>query len=224
MSATDSDRESIIGEECHIISGERDGPRFRTDFSAEGIDSYGNLILLCRTHHKMVDDQVSEFSPDALYKMKADHEKWATYSLSRKSELPPLRIKRVKGKSPEFLIRIVGGKQLLNLVEGADSSQCDHDELESPNEVDVVGELLQIVKDYADLSSDLEPSKKVSISFETSNTIKRLEESGFLVFGAIEYLQMEGGNLQTSKSWANVIIRIVRKTNPEILSIEEKDK
>jgi hypothetical protein len=63
---TENDDDSIIGEECHIISKRENGPRFRSNYDFNNADSYSNLLLLCRIHHKVIDDQVNEYSEPAL--------------------------------------------------------------------------------------------------------------------------------------------------------------
>ncbi len=44
-------------------------------------NKYSNLILLCRNHHKVVDDQVNTFTVDKLKDLKSQHEKWVRQSL-----------------------------------------------------------------------------------------------------------------------------------------------
>ena len=65
---------SLIGEECHIEAQSVNGPRFNPKLSEKQINDYRNLILLCPTHHKIVDDNPEEYPVEALKKMKADHE------------------------------------------------------------------------------------------------------------------------------------------------------
>lgn len=69
------DDESIVGDECHIVARHPAGPRGRSDFGGD-LDGYENLILLCRTHHKMVDDQRHHFHPEFLKYIKLSHELW----------------------------------------------------------------------------------------------------------------------------------------------------
>src|SRR5262249_10495588 len=54
IDATATDDESVVGEECHIVSAQGQGPRHDPVFPAENLDKPENLILLCRVHHKMV--------------------------------------------------------------------------------------------------------------------------------------------------------------------------
>jgi len=64
-----------IGEVAHIISGQEGGPRYASDYNADLIDAYENLILLCCNHHKLIDSDVNTYSVAELRKMKSDHEK-----------------------------------------------------------------------------------------------------------------------------------------------------
>ena len=71
--ATSDDEASIVGDNAHIRSSKTDGPRHDPDYPVDLLDSYENLILLCKVHHKIVDDQVNTYPVEALQKMKADH-------------------------------------------------------------------------------------------------------------------------------------------------------
>lgn len=81
---TESTVGTIIGEECHIVAQSKGGPRAGL-ISADKVDEYENLILLCRNHHRIVDDQVENFPPEKLYEIKQQHEKWVKLQLSANS-------------------------------------------------------------------------------------------------------------------------------------------
>lgn len=81
------DNESLIGEECHIIAKKQDGPRGKSDLSLEERNEYKNLILLCRVHHKIIDDQPNKYTVDKLYLIKENHEKWVRESLREYDDL-----------------------------------------------------------------------------------------------------------------------------------------
>lgn len=69
LQATANDGEALVGDECHIVAQSPGGPR--GGLSADGdLDSYDNLILLCKTDHKRVDDQPGEYSPERLRTLK----------------------------------------------------------------------------------------------------------------------------------------------------------
>ena len=78
---TESDDESIIGDEAHIVARSNDGPRGDSDLSKDDRDKYDNLILLCRIHHKVIDDQPNFYTVDRLREMKEMHETWVKEKL-----------------------------------------------------------------------------------------------------------------------------------------------
>jgi hypothetical protein len=52
---TSADDAAVVGDEAHIAAQSLGGPRYGECARGE-IDSYENLILLCKTDHKRVDD------------------------------------------------------------------------------------------------------------------------------------------------------------------------
>ena len=82
MDATETDDESIIGEECHKVAREQEGPRGKSTLSPEQRDKYNNLILMCNVHHKIIDDQPGTYTVEILTEMKKSHEGWVRTSLN----------------------------------------------------------------------------------------------------------------------------------------------
>lgn len=68
--STAADNEAVIGDECHIISGQISGPRHDVDFPVDQIDAIDNLILLCKVHHKIIDDQCETYTVGLLQSLK----------------------------------------------------------------------------------------------------------------------------------------------------------
>jgi hypothetical protein len=68
--ATDTDDEALIGEACHIVADSPDGPRGESDLTAEQRDKYGNLVLLCRNDHRIIDQQPEHFTVEVLHELK----------------------------------------------------------------------------------------------------------------------------------------------------------
>ena len=64
----------VVGEECHIVGEKMGSARFIEDVADR--ETYSNAILLCGTHHKLVDDKETrdQYPPDLLRSMKRDHE------------------------------------------------------------------------------------------------------------------------------------------------------
>jgi hypothetical protein len=79
--ATVADEESVIGEAAHIIAKEPSGPRGDSNLNEKQKDSYQNLILLCKEHHKLADDQCNTYTVKTLKEMKEAHEQWVRRSL-----------------------------------------------------------------------------------------------------------------------------------------------
>ena len=66
----------VLGEEAHIVAAEDDGPRGDPSMPIGERNAYRNLILLCPTHHRLIDkDNGIHYSVAELHKMKADHER-----------------------------------------------------------------------------------------------------------------------------------------------------
>lgn len=70
---TESDDPSVFGEEAHIVGKSVNGPRGGV---VERVNSHENLILLCRRHHKQIDDQVNYYTTEHLKAIKSTHEEW----------------------------------------------------------------------------------------------------------------------------------------------------
>ena len=79
---TQTDDASIVGDEAHIVAREEDGPRGKSLLTSEERDKYNNLILMCKVHHKMIDDQPLEYTVDKLHQMKTEHLEWVAKNLS----------------------------------------------------------------------------------------------------------------------------------------------
>ncbi len=65
----------VVGEEAHIVAEEDNGPRGDPSMPVSERNAYPNLVLLCPTHHRLIDKEHGRHYPVALLlRMKADHE------------------------------------------------------------------------------------------------------------------------------------------------------
>ena len=78
----DGDDDSIVGDIAHIIARKPSFTRGDYDSLSEAErDHYSNLILLCRKHHKIIDDQPAYYTIERLHQIKSDHEMWVRSTL-----------------------------------------------------------------------------------------------------------------------------------------------
>lgn len=223
VSATSEDREAIVGDECHIISGEINGPRYDPSYPTEKIDAYENLMLLCRTHHKMVDDQSSTFTAEMLRQIKNNHEISVAEKLSNKQKLKPIRFRRIKKNIPDYLVRVTTGKQLVNLISGTYALSMDYDEFGTEEEANLIGGFFQELGDWMDMIGDMEPIDRVKGTLSLTQLIHEVEEKGFFVFAGRETQILEGGVSDEPENWPIALVRILRNDNNEIILVPQND-
>lgn len=190
---TPDDENSVVGDECHIHSGAANGPRHDPAVNARKIDEIDNLILLCRVHHKMVDDQFETYTAELLLTIKRSHEEWVNAKFEESGQLEKVRVVRFKSKIPTHLLLVESGHELFNLVSGCYGHYPYHSDDLSDEEIELVGGFIQNVFDWADFSDDLEAVEKLRVGKTLSKQISELELKGFRVFGARENQQLRGG-------------------------------
>ena len=75
------DGRSVLGEIAHIVAMSPSGPRGDSALSPTDRDDYSNLLLLCPTHHALVDSNPEEWTVEKLKLMKLEHERWVSSQL-----------------------------------------------------------------------------------------------------------------------------------------------
>lgn len=200
----DEDPESVVGDECHIIS--LNGPRADATYPPERLDAYENLILLCKVHHKLVDDQVVKYSADVLRELKRKHESRVATLLREKPAQPP--------KRPEVLERLLTGDAVFAITDGACAYMHGHDPISDEVNVELVGGFLQDVQDWGDLLGDLGAGERVRAAFALTKQINELEAAGWWVFGARDPRMVRMKDELVN--WPAAVIRVLRKDNPDI--------
>jgi hypothetical protein len=88
--AAADERLVVVGEMAHIIGESPSGPRGESAMPLAERNRYENLVLLCNTHHQLVDSHPKTWPVERLHALKNDHEKWVDGSLGlgRLEELP----------------------------------------------------------------------------------------------------------------------------------------
>ena len=75
-----------FGEQAHIVAEKENGARGKSVLTLEERNSYHNLILLCPTHHTIIDRNVEDYPVEKLQYLKSKHELWVQNSLSEQTD------------------------------------------------------------------------------------------------------------------------------------------
>lgn len=194
-----------IGEECHIISSKTNGPRHKSNL--DDYDTFDNLLMLCRNHHKEIDELTDTYTEELLRYIKQNHENWVNDTLNKE-------INSENNEKLRFLTRVTSGKELMNIIFNAFGYRTDHDEIETEEEADYIGGVLQTFVDYGEISDVLETHDKVKISLEFNGLLKELEEKGYFLFGERNLESYAG-----LKDCPIATLLIKRKNNNEIIKM-----
>lgn len=86
--ATEHDPHAVLGKIAHIndFSPSPGSPRSDPSLTAQELNAYENLILLCGDHHDEIDKQKKTFPKETLLKWKREHEAWV---FSRLQQIVP---------------------------------------------------------------------------------------------------------------------------------------
>lgn len=208
---TELSGESVVGDECHIIGERPTAARGALGVGRDDLDEYDNLILCCKVHHKLVDDQPETYPVEKLREMKAAHERWVQAQLEQKP-----------GAKPKFtmLVRIPNGTVLSNVIANAHAFSFQHDDLDNEDDVKLVAGFLQELQDYGDIWGDLDSGAHVEARFALGGRIKEIEAAGLAVFGGRETRKMKTTNNEVF-DWEVGIVSVLRATNPDIETMED---
>lgn len=206
-----SNSEFNLGEECHIISSKLTGPR-HVKYLNE-YDNFENLILLCRNHHKEVDELTDTYTEELLRYIKTNHENWVKNTIKNAIDGPQ------ENEEPKFLARIASGKELFNIINETYGYRTGYDEVKDEEEANFIGSFFQTLVDFGDISGMVEVFDKVKIGYKLQNLIDEIEEKGYFIFGE-RGLEPMFPEKPKSKKWTVATIIIKRKENPEIIKLD----
>lgn len=198
-----------VGEECHIISSKKNGPRHLPNL--QDYNNYENLLLLCRNHHKEIDELVDTYSEEILRYMKVNHENWVRTAIAN-------AIQDDKAEKPKFLMRITSGKELLNVISEAHGYNTDYDELKDRDEAEYIGGIIQTFIDFGDISGMVEAYDKVQIGYDLQILLDELEDKGYYVFGERDPNTILP-HISGIDKWTVATLLIRKKENPEIYKV-----
>lgn len=102
------------------------------------------------------------------------------------AEFKPDQLTSSDGGTPStlrHLLRLTTGDEVFGLTAGAEAFAYTNDELKSNDARSKVGDFLDLVKDWSDLWSDLEPSRHIELRHQCSELVDELQDLGLWVFG-----------------------------------------
>lgn len=185
-----NDRAAIVADEAHIVSAAPNGPRSTVPIDY-GIDSYENFILLCRTHHKMVDDQPNEFTVERLLNMKRSHERESEARFADSERLappPPIRV-RVDPSAPDTPFTwMQNGSEVWDVIADAQAWRLEPLRENDSSEIqqDAADEFLTLAQDYGNVSFDVALNGLSAVrraKREFGEQLETLHQLGLVVFG-----------------------------------------
>ena len=227
MEENANDVHSIIGDECHIVSKSVNGPRYQgTDI--QDLDEYPNLILLCKNHHKEIDDLPEKYSVAFLQALKRTHTEWIKQTLQPKldaktNKSPTVDYHATKDNTELLLLtQIRSGKEEMALALNSEAFYSDYQDTDSEEDIEVIASYIQNFKDWADIASSLEVGERISATVSMTKEIQELENMGFLVFGK---LHEEKYRVDKNKAitMSVAVVTVLKKDNEKIMSNENGD-
>ena len=205
----------VLGEEAHIVAKQENGPRGLSG-PRENIDGYQNLILLCLSDHRRIDEQPDFYTVDHLLKAKADHEKWAASKLATPG---PLRVLKSPQEDDIPLQLIPNGETVWELV--ADSHQFNMRSLpddRNPAASDAADMFLTTAKEWGEIADVVQDQGFTSVrdaQRSLSELLADLHSQGLFVFGRRITRTLTGGTGDPSPFHVAFLI-VVREDEMEI--------
>jgi hypothetical protein len=192
------DAPSVFGEECHIVAQSPGGPRAA---DIPDVDSHENLILLCRKHHKQVDDQRSYFTPKRLRAIKREHE------VLEAARSGPVRLISDPTKPKAKVVKLcLTGEALWTAFNGASSFYPSWPAGLSDEQQDAVDGLLDELRDWIDVVGELSYKDQRWFARELGDRLTLLADVGLLVGTRDRHMLLVGGVSSEASSWRGIEI------------------
>jgi hypothetical protein len=217
--AKSGDRDVVLGEEAHIVSEASNGPRYRP-MPKQEIDTYANLLLLCPSHHKIVDEQVTHYTEQRLQTLKSEHEQWVKDHVSQAE--PAIKIRDPHPDKPAKLKRVTTGKELMSVLAHTFAIHLDNPEPKSSEEAELIGAFVQNATENTDIWDEIGQSDRIRTEFSMTGEITRLQKAGLLVYTGSEMHIIEGGTTP-SAPWP-IAYLIIKRDDDESIKVQPKEQ
>lgn len=199
----------VVGEECHIISSKKKGPRGSIKI-LEDYDCYENLILLCANDHKLIDNFPETFTYPIVMELKKNHEKWIESAIEKDLENYINSVNNI-----EVLDEIENHVQLDNVIKHCHMYFFDSSSItDSKTSIDV-SELFDNLRDLSDIYSDIEISDKTRYLIQQEERIKKFKDLGILFFGKNITRKFRFKNASESDFKVAIIVAFNPRVSPD---------
>lgn len=212
----------VVGKIAHIAAAEMDGPRYDVGMTDEERRSFDNLIVLCPTHHDIVDKLPDKYDVAFLMNLKKTHEEKHEsnqYSMPEDAldsvveEMYVVQSNTLYNGTQNNTQNIIAGEKILDFLgkspqEASESEQAS-ESVASEHEVDESGSLedineatqtipiwVQTIQESSDVISSVGPVM--------DRAVKEMEES-----------DKQGGSLQGR-------IKVLNKTAVVLMPIADR--
>ena len=213
---------------CHKFCGNNMEVHHIKARAEGGQDIYENAIPLCFDCHAEVRQYDPKHPKGIKFTEKElimHRDEWyrkvkqGVKENEKKERIEPLKILHQKDYQNIKLHKIDEGKQLISYIDGTCGINYD-EEAQTLEEVKLVGEFVQYVKEIMDFDDLIdEPYDRIMSGFNLTQSIKELDDAGFLVFAGKENQKLVGG-IGNPTLFPVLIMRIVRKDSSEIIKMD----
>jgi hypothetical protein len=210
---TANDPAAIVGDEAHIVARSPGGPRAGL-LEESQLDTYENLILLCKVDHKAVDDQPNEYTVERLHTIKSQHQAWVRQALGRESfpSETELRLVPDPALGPVQLALLASGRAVWEVISNAHSFRRGSLPDDSDPECsDLADEFLDDATEWGEASQVVSDSVRSirRAEREFAEWIDRLAQRGLVVYGGRRRLMLQGG-VGPPNYWWEAMLQVVR--------------
>ncbi|MCK4968054.1 MAG: hypothetical protein KAS12_03275 [Candidatus Aenigmarchaeota archaeon] len=185
----ESEKYTNSGELAHIKGDKKGSERYDSSQSDGDCNNPDNLILLCGTHHKIIDDQSDIYTVNKLTEMKQQHEKWVLEQYSKNvNELTFAELEVIK----KFIIS--------NDIVNSDMSVLHLRDKIKKNEISSKTEIViklglartKLVKKYIDTNLDLEFGERLKMGFIKEYNKQKKQFEGDALFDKLHNFSSGG--------------------------------
>lgn len=213
---------------CHKFCGNNMEVHHIKARAEGGQDIYENAIPLCFDCHAEVRQYDPKHPKGIKFTEKEliiHRDEWyrkvkqGVKENEKKEGIESLKILHQKDYQNIKLHKVDEGKQLISYIDGTCGINYD-EEVQTLEEVKLVGEFVQYVKEIMDFDDLIdEPYDRIMSGFNLTQSIQELDDAGFWVFAGKENQKLVGG-IGNPTLFPVLIMRIVRKDSSEIIKMD----